>query len=262
MSKFKIYIEFEGTRYQGWQIQKNVRTVQGEFFKAIERVFETTQFEFYGSGRTDAGVHAIEQIAHLEIDTKLSLQQIQHKLNDNLPQDITILHIEPVSGKFHARHDATARSYIYLISTRKTSLGKQFVWWIKDELNVANMQKAALQMAGFKDYAHFTDDSAEEKSTMVDLHFVDIHTYGETIIIHIVGSHFLWKMVRRLTGILVEVGRGNLKPIEIDAIFEDAKFPVAKYTAPPSGLFLEKVYYDKQKILQGEDAFKLPFSVI
>lgn len=262
MAKFKVYIEFEGTRYQGWQIQKNVRTVQGEFFKAIERVFQTTQFEFYGSGRTDAGVHAIEQVAHLEVDTKLSLHQIAIKLNDNLPQDITILGIEPAHQKFHARHDATARSYIYLISTRKTSLGKQFVWWIKDNLNIENMQKAASQMAGFKDYENFTDDTAEEKSTMVNLNFIDIHTYGDTIIIHIVGSHFLWKMVRRLTGILVEVGRGNISANEISAIFEDSTFPVAKYTAPPSGLFLEKVYYENQKILQGIDAFKLPFSVI
>ncbi len=262
MARFKLYIEFEGTRYQGWQIQKNVRTVQGEFFKAIERVFETTQFEFYGSGRTDAGVHAIEQVAHLEIVTKLSLHQMLIKLNDNLPQDITILAIEPSTPKFHARHDATARSYIYLISTRKTSLGKQFVWWIKDDLNIEKMKKATHLMSGFKDYENFTDDIKEEKSTMVDLHFIDIHTYGDTIIIHIVGSHFLWKMVRRLTGILVEIGRENIKLDEIDDIFENSNFPVAKYTAPPSGLFLEKVYYENQQILQGIDAFKLPFSVI
>lgn len=262
MAKFKIYIEFEGTRYQGWQIQKNVRTVQGEFFKACERVFETTEFEFYGSGRTDSGVHAIEQVAHLEVDTDLNVHQIQIKLNDNLPQDITILGVEKANPRFHARHDAIARSYVYLISTRKTALGKQFVWWIKDRLDVAEMKKAATQFAGFHDFENFTDDSSEEKSTMVDLSFIDIFEYGDTIIIHVVGSHFLWKMVRRMVGILAEVGRGSLKAHQISEIFDDSNFPVAKYTAPPSGLFLEHVYYPEDKVLRGEDAFKLPFSVI
>lgn len=262
MAKFKIFIEFEGTRYQGWQIQKNVRTVQGEFFKACERVFETTEFEFYGSGRTDSGVHAIEQIAHLEVDTTLNEYQIQIKLNDNLPQDITILAVEKVHAKFHARHDAIARSYIYLISTRKTALGKQFVWWIKDRLDVTEMKKAATQFAGFHDFENFTDDSSDEKSTMVDLSFIDVYEYGETIVLHVVGSHFLWKMVRRMVGILAEVGRGSLKTHQISEIFDDSNFPVAKYTAPPSGLFLEHVYYPNDKILRGEDAFKLPFSVI
>lgn len=262
MAKFKIYIEFEGTRYQGWQIQKNVRTVQGEFFKACERVFNTSDFEFYGSGRTDSGVHAVEQIAHLEIDTELNVNQIQFMLNDNLPQDISILSVEKTNQRFHARHDAIARSYIYLISTRKTALGKQFVWWIKDCLDVAEMKKAALQFAGFHDFENFTDDSSDEKSTMVDLSFIDIYQYGDTIVFHIVGSHFLWKMVRRMIGIIVEVGRGNLKFTQIVDIFDDSNFPVAKYTAPPSGLFLEHVYYTGDKILRGEDAFKLPFSVI
>jgi tRNA pseudouridine38-40 synthase len=262
MARFKIYLEFEGTRFAGWQIQKNAKTLQGEFFRVCEQVFNTKQFEFYGSGRTDGGVHAIEQVAHLDVDTDLKPIKIQHKLNDALPHDINILHVEKAHPKFHARHDAKARSYIYLISKRKSALGKQFVWWIKDELNVENMKKAAHELAGFKDFSSFTDDTSDEKSTLVKLDFIDIYEFGDTIIIHTLGSHFLWKMVRRMTGILVEVGRGNLKPSDIQRILKDPSYPVAKFTAPPSGLFLEHVYYEGEEILRGEESFKLPFSVI
>jgi tRNA pseudouridine38-40 synthase len=262
LARFKLYLEFEGTRYAGWQIQKNSKTVQGEFFRVCEQIFNTKTFEFYGSGRTDAGVHAIEQVAHLDVQTDLPLLQVRYKLNDALPQDINILDIEKANPKFHARHDAIARSYIYLISKRKTALGKQFVWWIKDPLNIEKMRQAANELVGFKDFNSFTDDSPEEKSTLVELKFLDVYEYGDTIIIHTIGSHFLWKMVRRMVGILVETGRGNINPKEIQNILKNPDFPVAKYTAPPSGLFLEKVYYPGEEIIRGEDSFKLPFSVI
>lgn len=260
--RFKIYLEYEGTRYAGWQLQKNSKTIQGEFFRVIEQLFQTKTFEFYGSGRTDSGVHAIEQVAHLEVKTELSAEKIKYSLNDRLPFDINVLHVEKCNPKFHARHDATARSYIYLISRRKTALGKQFVWWIKDELDFRAMKEAGKVFEGFKDFQAFSEDSPEEKSTLVELNYCDLYEYGDTIIIHICGSHFLWKMVRRMTGILVEVGRKNLKPKDINDILQDPEFPVAKYTAPPSGLFLEKVYYPGEKVLRGEDTFKLPFSVI
>lgn len=260
--RFKVTLEFEGTRFSGWQAQKNMKTVQGELFKACENVFQTNDFEFYGSGRTDAGVHAIEQVAHLEVRTQLPLLQIRYKLNDNLPYDINILNVEKADANFHARHDAIARSYIYLISKRKTAFGKPFVWWIKDKLDFNAMQEASQFFIGMKDFKAFSDDSPDEKSTLVELKSCDLYEYGDTIIIHIVGSHFLWKMVRRMTGVLAEIGRGNMKPSDIERLFKQHKSNVAKYTAPPSGLFLEHVYYPGEEVLTGENSFKLPFSVI
>src|SRR4051812_6703692 len=124
--RFKIYLEYDGTRYSGWQIQKNARTVQGEFFTACEKVFGTKTFEFYGSGRTDAGVHALEQVAHLEVQTLVPPLNIKIKLNDQLPADINVLHVEKASSKFHARHDAIARSYVYFVARRRTAFGKPF----------------------------------------------------------------------------------------------------------------------------------------
>lgn len=255
--RFKLYIEYEGTRYAGWQIQKNARTIQGEFFTACEKIFGTKTFEFYGSGRTDSGVHALEQVAHLEVQTQVPPLNVKFKLNDNLPSDINVLQVEKIHPKFHARHDAIARSYVYLISRRRTAFGKPFVWWVKDELDAVKMQDAARLVEGFHDFQAFSNDSPEEKSTKVELKFIDMYEIGDLIAVHIVGSHFLWNMVRRLVGTFVEIGRGNLQPHEALAMLEGAT-ELAKFTAPPSGLCLEKVYYQGEQILRGEEAFKIP----
>lgn len=255
--RFKIYLEYEGTRYAGWQIQKNARTVQGEFFTACEKVFDTKTFEFYGSGRTDSGVHALEQVAHLEVQTQIPPLNIQYKLNDQLPADINVLHVEKVHPKFHARHDAIARSYVYFVARRRTAFGKPFVWWVKDELNEGKMQDAARLLEGFHDFSAYTNEDPDQKSTQVDLKFIDLYEIGDMIAVHIVGSHFLWNMVRRIVGALVEVGRGNMLPHDVLAMLEGSKEP-NKFTAPPSGLFLEKVYYEGEQIARGEEAFKIP----
>src|SRR3972149_6579145 len=122
MGRFKLILEYEGTRYSGWQGQKNARTVQGDLMNAIGVVTETKQFELYGSGRTDAGVHALRQVAHLDIKTMLAPEILRRKLNDELPADINILEIGKAAPSFHARHDAVARSYLYQISRRRTAV--------------------------------------------------------------------------------------------------------------------------------------------
>src|SRR3981189_3657405 len=115
MARFKLLIEYAGTRYSGWQIQKNARTVQGEIDRVVGQVTGQTQFELYGSGRTDAGVHALAQVAHLDIDTTLPPEALRRRINDALPADINLLRIDKVRHRFHARHDAVARSYIYQV---------------------------------------------------------------------------------------------------------------------------------------------------
>lgn len=262
MARFKLYLEYEGTRYSGWQVQKDAKTIQGELYKAAKDVFGDVKIEIYGAGRTDAGVHAIEQVAHLDVPTKLSIFQIHHQLNDALPHDISIINVEVASPTFHARHDAQARSYIYVIARRKTAFGKKLVWWIKDPLNAEIMQQSAESLLGLKDFKNFSDDTPDEKSTLVKLQACDVYEYGETLIIHVVGSHFLWKQVRRMVGILAEIGRGKMNKNAVDDVFSGKIKNVAQYTAPPSGLYLERVYYAGEEILTGENAFKLPFSVI
>jgi len=246
--KFKIILEYSGTNYSGWQMQKGVRTVQGTIIDAIKKVFSETKgysklIDFQGSGRTDKGVHALEQIAHLECETMLSPLILKAKLNDILPSDINILEIKKISNGFHCRHNAKSREYVYRISTRRTAFEKKYVWWVKDELDLKKMQSSAKLFEGMNDFISFCDIDSENKSTKVLVNKVNINTENHIIKIHYSASHFLWKMVRRLTGCLVETGKGNLSVNDIKRFLNERSDEPAKYTAPPSGLFLIKVNY-------------------
>ncbi len=242
--RFKLTLEYDGSRYAGWQLQKNDRSVQGELLDAAYKVFDTRSIELYGAGRTDAGVHARGQVAHLDVpNTLLKPEQIQMRMNDELNHDVNILLVEKAAPKWHARHDARSRSYTYQISKRRDAFGKKYVWWVRDQLNLPAMRAAALALQGFHDFRSFGDIEKDDQSTMVDLTKVEIRETDDRIYIHITGSHFLWKMVRRIVGILVEIGRGRM-PVETVEMFLDrpSREP-ARFTAPPSGLFLEKVVY-------------------
>jgi tRNA pseudouridine38-40 synthase len=248
VGRYKLKIEYEGTRYAGWQMQKGGKTIQGEILDACKDLFKKDQVDIYGAGRTDGGVHATGQVAHLDVETDLSLLRIKYGINDRLPPDICIINVEEVHPKFHARHDANARSYIYQISRRRTAFGKKFVWWIKDPLDIDLMNKAAKHFTGLKDFRYFTDEDGEQGSTKTEILHSEVHEFGDLLVFHVVGSHFLWKQVRRMTGVLVEVGRGKLKPEDIPSFFRIKTDIPAKLTAPPSGLFLERVYYRNEEV--------------
>ena len=243
MARFKVTIEYAGTKYSGWQIQKNARTVQGELTRVIADITGQRQFELYGSGRTDAGVHALEQIAHLDIITNVPAATLRKRVNDALPSDIHILHIELAQRKFHARHDAIARSYLYQVSRRRTAFAKNLVWWVREDLDLAKIRATAEQFAGMRDFRSFTDDSADEKSTVVAIERIEVAEDGDLLLFRIEGSHFLWKMVRRMVGVMIDVGSGGTTVDQAERFQqEDSDIP-AKLTAPASGLFLERVYY-------------------
>src|SRR5215210_6602604 len=150
--RFKLTIEYAGTRYSGWQIQKNARTVAGEIDRATRTVTGRTDFELYGSGRTDAGVHALAQVAHLDVASSLPAESLRRRVNDELPADIHILSAAVVSHRFHARHDAVARRYLYQVATRRTAFAKQYVWWVKEPLDVPRMREAARVLVGMRDF--------------------------------------------------------------------------------------------------------------
>jgi tRNA pseudouridine38-40 synthase len=245
MGRFRLDIEYAGTRYSGWQKQKNGRTIQGKLIEAAEKIFKGERIDIQGSGRTDAGVHALNQVAHLEVKTMLAPEIIKMKLNDLLPADINILEVSKAGKNFHARHDAVSRGYLYQISRRRTAFGKQFVWWIKDELDFEYMKRVGGLFEGMHDFASFADKDSEDKSTKALIESIRFKEEGELILIRIVGSHFLWKMVRRIVGVLAEAGRHKLNENDVESYLNVFSREPAKYTAPPSGLFLEKVIYEK-----------------
>ncbi|MBX7043420.1 MAG: tRNA pseudouridine(38-40) synthase TruA [Ignavibacteria bacterium] len=246
--KFRLALEYDGTRYSGWQKQKNARTIQGELAGAAERAFAKTKgtnslTDIQGAGRTDGGVHAIEQTAHIECSTMLAPEILMMKLNDELPSDINILSADKAPQSFHARHSAVSRQYLYRISRRRTAFEKKYVWWIKDKLNISAMNDCAALLKGRKDFASFSEPDPDERSTLVEVEYAELFEEDDLILFRIRASHFLWKMVRRITGTLAEAGRGKLSVAGFESYLKVHSQEPARFTAPPSGLFLEKVYY-------------------
>jgi len=240
---WKLTIEYDGTRYRGWQSQKNTdRTVQGVLVRAARELF-SGPVTIGGAGRTDAGVHALGQVAHLKVSSDLSGGDILWGLNERLPFDVNILEAVPAAPRFDARHDALSRTYLYRISRRRTALEKRFVWWVKDRLNSSAIASAAALFAGRHDFASFCENPEGRESTIVVVEASEVAERGHEIHYRVRASHFLWKMVRRLVGTLVEVGRGNLTPSSVEQLVAKRSKEPAGWTAPPSGLFLESVKY-------------------
>jgi tRNA pseudouridine38-40 synthase len=249
MPTYRLTVEYEGTRYRGWQEQKNARTVAGELRRAIEATVGE-RVELGGSGRTDAGVHALAQVAHLKTRAKVRPAELRRAAEEELPADIHLLDVAPAAERFHARHSASARSYVYQISRRRTALAKRFVWWVRRPLAAAPMRAAAAGLAGRHDFARFCERPEEQTSTIVVVERCEVVEAGSLVLVRIVASHFLWKMVRRLVGALAAVGTGELTPEGLAALLTASRggkspqsFDAAAHTAPPSGLFLERVLY-------------------
>ena len=267
---WKLTVEYDGTKYSGWQEQRNARTVQGQLRKAAEEFFEGT-VEMQGAGRTDAGVHARAQVAHLRVrranqqDKRRwpSANEILRAINSRLPSDVCLLDVAEAAPGFHARHDAVARTYVYQISTRRTAFFKKFVWWVKQPLDVAAMSIAARQLIGRHNFSAFrAEDKSRlagqaggnpepgggknDESPIVVVTDAGIETEGDLILFRITASHFVWRMVRRVMGALVKLGLGEITPNDFSSLLEgktNPKLDVAAWTAPASGLFLDRVRY-------------------
>lgn len=241
MATYRLLIEYDGTRYSGWQVQRNTpRTVQGMLLEAATDAWG--EADLGGSGRTDAGVHALGQSAHLRIRGRQDPLRITRELNDRLPADIHVAAAFPARDGFHSRHDAQQRVYLYQISRTRSAFLKPWIWWIRDPLDVNAMREATVGLTGMHDFAPYADARAEDTETRVVLDFMEVGEHGDLILVRLSASHFLWKMVRKLVSALVEVGRGAEHPGSlIERLETGERFSP---TAPPSGLFLEAVLYE------------------
>jgi len=245
---WKLTLEYDGTRYSGWAEQTNARGIMNELRGAAEEVF-ASKVDLQGAGRTDAGVHATGQVAHLRAAPRqaVSPQQILKTFNERLPADIVVLDVTPAPAGFHARHSAVSREYVYRISRRKSAFSKKYVWWVKEPLDVARMAEAAKVLPGRHNFIRFRakDPARPGESTIVEVSQASVEEMGHEILFRITASHFLWRMVRRLAGALVRVGKGELLVADFRQLV-DARGPeldVASWTAPASGLCLTRVNY-------------------
>ncbi len=258
--KYKLVIEYDGTRYSGWQIQKNARSIQGTLLEAARELLGP-EVDIQGAGRTDAGVHALAQVAHLESATRMEPHKLLFALNDRLPANINILKLEEAAPRFHARHHAKFRSYIYLVSKQRTAFAKKYVWWVKDNLNIRQMASACEVFRGFHDFASFADKRVDKSdSTLVQITAMELHEMGNLVLLRIAASHFLWRMARRMVGILVEVGRGNISRSDVEELLHKVSDLPARHTAPASGLFLEQVLYEGERLQRSLPRFPLLFN--
>jgi tRNA pseudouridine38-40 synthase len=246
--RYKLLLEYDGTNFSGWQKQNDARTIQGDLLKGAERVFGNVAMDVQGCGRTDGGVHALAYAAHLEVVSELEPETVAGMLNDTLPKDIAVLQVESVHPRFHARHNCVARSYIYQLKQRKSAFAKRYNWWVREALDVAAMQRAAEVMVGMHDFASFAEKKELKKSTKVLVHMVQLVDDDDLLTIRVVGSHFLWRMVRRMVGVLVEVGCHRLTEEDVRSFLHTPSVVPFNNTAPPAGLFFERAFYDKEEL--------------
>ncbi len=242
---FKLTIEYDGTAFSGWQIQKNSRTIQGEIEKAIF-VMTKQKIILTGAGRTDAGVHALAQVANFICDTDLEPDSFFRGLNSLLPDDIVIKNCEYIYDKFHSRYDAKGKIYRYKILNTKlpTAIGRNYVWFIKKPLDFNSMKEAVFFLIGTKDFKSFEGSGSPRKSTIRKVTRAELTQEKDNIIqFEIEADGYLRFMVRNIVGTLVSVGLGKLEPSDIKKILDSKDRRNASTTAPPNGLFLVKVRY-------------------
>ena len=246
MRNFKLTIEYDGSRYQGWQrLASTDRTVQGKLEQALSRLLEE-EIEVSGSGRTDAGVHAKGQVASFHSRTELECGKLLRELREVLPEDIGILSLEEVSPRFHARLHAREKFYRYRVwnSEEPCVFQRKYVYVLPQKLDLDRMRRAAADLTGSHDFRSFCGKKSDKKSTLRRVDSIEIGRAGEEVHLDFRGEGFLYQMVRILTGTLLEVGMGTRDAESMPQLLEARDRAQAGYTVPAKGLCLMEVSYE------------------
>jgi tRNA pseudouridine38-40 synthase len=245
--RYKITIEYDGTGLAGWQKQPDAPSVQGYLEKAVKG-FSGQDAEVYGAGRTDAGVHALGQAAHFDLDKDVDTYRLREGLNahlHSLDAPVAILDAESVGENFHARFSAVKRSYIYKITNRRAPLilDKNRSWLVSVPLDAEKMRKASEFLLGTHDFSSFRAAQCQAKSPLKSIDIIEIEQNGENISIYVEAKSFLHHQVRNIAGTLKMVGDGHLEPSDIKTILDKKDRTAAGATAPAQGLYLYKIGY-------------------
>jgi len=251
LRNFRLSIEYDGTDFNGWQVQgQGCRTVQGEIERALKTIFGK-KIILIGAGRTDAGVHALAHVSNFKVTTRLDAPTLQKALNAHLPPDIAVIGVDEVRLKFHAQFDAKGKIYRYTILNRsyRNAQERRFVHHFPYKLNLIRMKAAARYLVGRHDFRSFmaTDSAQREtlptKDTKRTIGRIDIRRQGDLVSIEIEGDGFLYKMVRNIVGVLLEVGTKRLEPTSVKTLLAQKDRKFVSPTAPAQGLCLVKVIY-------------------
>ena len=245
MRNFRIILQYEGTKYQGWQKQESTdNTIQGKLENILSKM-AGVPMEVHGAGRTDAGVHAKGQVAHFKMDTDMSEDEIMTYINQYLPEDIAVISIKEAGERFHARLNATGKIYRYRIinSNIPYVFERRYVHMVEEKLDLDKMRQAADILVGTHDFKAFTSTKRGKKSTVRTIESIDIQKEGEEILLTYKGDGFLYHMVRILSGTLIEVGLEKRSVHSVKDALESLERKNAGFLAPAKGFILMEVLY-------------------
>lgn len=238
---------YDGTAYRGYQKQPNERTIQEEIEKVLTRINSEESVSISATGRTDAGVHALNQKAHFDLTQEFEEEKLRNSMNKMLPDDIYVKKIEKVADDFHARFDVKAKEYIYRINIGEYNpLQRNYVYQYNKRLDVSEMERALKYLEGEHNFKSFTKNDSEKEDyvrTIIQATLIREVKNVNEIVISLVGTGFLRYMVRNIVGLLIEIGEGKRKSEEIYTILEAEDRREAGKMAPPNGLYLKDVFY-------------------
>ena len=244
MRNIRLLIEYDGTNYAGWQWQKNDKTIQETLSKAVEQVVQEV-VKIFGAGRTDAGVHALGQVANFNTKSNIPSERLIRAINFYLPHDITIKDAADVPETFHAQYCAVSKVYQYTLFNDwiRTSLCRNFCYVCGFQLNVDKMLDAAQYLIGTHDFTSFTTKALQEKNRIRTVKRLEIKKEGKYIYFTVEADGFLYNMVRSIVGTLIEVGRGKTAVANVKVILDAKNRDLAGPTAPAKGLCLTEIKY-------------------
>lgn len=242
MKRYKLVFSYDGSNFNGYQIQPNLRTVQNEMEKALSYI-NNEQTKIVSSGRTDAFVHANNQVGHCDIKVNITEYKLKCALNSLLPEDIYVKKAEEVSNDFHARYDVKSKEYIYKLNMGEYNpIERNYVYQYNKKLNLENIIESLQYIKGKHDFRAFTSDK-NKINTIREIYSIDILEKNDILTIKIKGNGFLKYMVRIIVGVLIKVGENKINPKEVEKIIESKDRRRAFFTSPPEGLYLNKVEY-------------------
>ncbi len=242
--RYFLELSYNGSQYHGWQSQPNAVSVQENIEKALSIILRFPT-KITGAGRTDAGVHARQMFAHFDTDNTIDIEQLTHRLNRFLPQDIAISNIIPVQPDAHARFDATARSYAYHIHQQKNPFLQQTSWHFSKKLDVDAMNKAAKALFFYEDFQSFSKTHTDVKTYICRIEEAYWQQDNDKLTFHITADRFLRNMVRAIVGTLIEVGLSKISVADFAHIIEAKNRSKAGFSVPAKGLFLTQIVYPK-----------------
>ncbi len=242
MNNYKLIIQYDGTGYSGWQIQKGQMTVQQKITESIETILKE-KINLIGSGRTDAGVHALGQAANFRTEQEIDHHKFRYSLNSILPKDISIIKLEKVSDNFHARFDAKKRSYIYFISKNKSPFYHKYSWFYHFNIDCMKLNSLSETVIGRQDYSSFSRKNTETKNKICEIYEARWKETRSLVIFYISADRFLHGMVRAITGTLLNALKNSRGSEYIEDVISARDREKADEAAPAKGLFLFKVKY-------------------